>query len=92
MKKEDVPLYKAWKGEKVENIEMLIIPESGEKKFVYASCSLIKDADVMNNTYPGLGLGLYITSEIIKRHSGSIDFISEENKGSTFCFSLPTSL
>ncbi len=41
------------------------------------------------NTYPGLGLGLYISNEIIKRHSGIIDFISEEGKGSTFCISLP---
>jgi signal transduction histidine kinase len=43
------------------------------------------------NTYPGLGLGLYISNEIIKRHSGTIDFKSEKGKGSTFCFSLPTS-
>ena len=41
------------------------------------------------NTYPGLGLGLYISNEIIKRHSGTIEFKSEEGKGSTFCFSLP---
>jgi two-component system CheB/CheR fusion protein len=41
------------------------------------------------NTYPGLGLGLYISNEIIKRHSGVMDFISEDGKGSTFCFSLP---
>ena len=46
-------------------------------------------SEVKNNTYPGLGLGLYITNEIIKRHSGTIDFESEEDKGSTFCFSLP---
>jgi len=41
------------------------------------------------NTFPGLGLGLYICSEIIKRHSGIMDFESEEGKGSTFWFSLP---
>ncbi|MGI8582273.1 MAG: PAS domain-containing sensor histidine kinase [Chitinophagaceae bacterium] len=46
-------------------------------------------SEVKNNTYPGLGLGLYITNEIIQRHSGIIDFKSEEDKGSTFCFSLP---
>lgn len=44
---------------------------------------------VSENTYPGLGLGLYICNEIIKRHSGKMDFISEEGKGSTFCFYLP---
>ena len=41
------------------------------------------------DTYPGLGLGLYISNEIIKRHSGNIEFNSEDGKGSTFCFSLP---
>ena len=44
---------------------------------------------VTENTYPGLGLGLYISNEIIKRHSGTMNFKSEEGKGSTFCFSLP---
>jgi two-component system phosphate regulon sensor histidine kinase PhoR len=44
---------------------------------------------VSKNTYPGLGLGLYICNEIIKRHSGRMGFKSEEGKGSTFCFYLP---
>jgi two-component system CheB/CheR fusion protein len=44
---------------------------------------------VSKNTYPGLGLGLYICNEIIKRHSGRMNFKSEEGKGSTFCFYLP---
>lgn len=34
---EDVPLYKAFKGEHVHNQEMYIIPEKGEKKIVLAS-------------------------------------------------------
>jgi signal transduction histidine kinase len=41
------------------------------------------------STYPGLGLGLYICNEIIKRHSGKMDFESEDGKGSTFYFSIP---
>ncbi|HXS54840.1 MAG TPA: PAS domain-containing sensor histidine kinase [Hanamia sp.] len=44
---------------------------------------------VSNNTYPGLGLGLYICNEIIHRHSGTMEFQSEEGKGSMFCFTLP---
>ncbi|MXV51322.1 PAS domain-containing protein [Pedobacter sp. HMF7647] len=39
--------------------------------------------------YPGLGLGLYISSEIIKRCGGKIWFESEEGRGSTFSFSIP---
>jgi signal transduction histidine kinase len=42
-----------------------------------------------NETYPGLGLGLYISAEIIKRQKGEIWVESEKGKGSTFCFCLP---
>ncbi|HKC36881.1 MAG TPA: PAS domain S-box protein, partial [Chitinophagaceae bacterium] len=41
------------------------------------------------NTFPGLGLGLYIAAEIIKRQGGAINVESTDGKGSTFCFSLP---
>ncbi|SKB46661.1 PAS domain S-box protein [Daejeonella lutea] len=43
----------------------------------------------MQHTFPGLGLGLYISSEIIKREGGRIWVTSAEGKGSTFCFALP---
>lgn len=37
----------------------------------------------------GLGLGLYISSEIIKMHGGNVGVTSEEKSGSTFWFRLP---
>lgn len=40
-------------------------------------------------TFPGLGLGLYISSEIIKKEEGRIWLESEEGKGSTFYFEIP---
>ena len=43
----------------------------------------------MQHTFPGLGLGLYISAEIIKREGGRIWVNSQEGKGSTFCFALP---
>lgn len=39
--------------------------------------------------YQGVGLGLYIAAEIIKKHNGIFSIESEPGKGSRFCFSLP---
>ena len=43
-------------------------------------------------TFPGLGLGLFISKEIIKRHNGEIFAESAEGKGSKFYFLLPVSI
>ena len=42
----------------------------------------------LQHTYPGLGLGLYISSEIVKGEGGKIWLDSTENEGSTFYFAL----
>jgi signal transduction histidine kinase len=38
---------------------------------------------------PGLGLGLFISSEVVKQHGGNLWVDSKEGKGSTFYFTLP---
>ena len=37
----------------------------------------------------GTGLGLFITKELIERMGGTVWFVSEKDKGTTFSFSLP---
>jgi PAS domain S-box-containing protein len=39
--------------------------------------------------FPGLGMGLYIVSEIVKHHRGTITVESERGKGSTFHVTFP---
>jgi PAS domain S-box-containing protein len=41
--------------------------------------------------YGGIGLGLYLSAEIIKRHGGTVMVESQEGQGSTFSFTLPLS-
>ncbi len=46
-------------------------------------------AEEASNRFQGLGIGLYICSEIIEGHKGYCGVESEEGKGSTFYFTLP---
>lgn len=45
--------------------------------------------DARLQTVPGLGLGLFIASEIIRKHNGIMGVSSEQGIGSEFSFSLP---
>lgn len=51
-------------------------------KFYRAGNAIQTDTD-------GSGLGLYLSKNIVEAHNGKIGFDSEENKGSSFWFTLP---
>jgi two-component system sensor histidine kinase VicK len=62
------------------------IPEH-ELKHVFDLFNAIKNKEVMNAA--GFGIGLYLCSEIVKRHGGEIWVKNNEDVGCTFSFSLP---
>ena len=48
-------------------------------------------AEELSPVISGLGIGLHISNEIVRRHGGSIKVISEINQGSVFTIELPYS-
>lgn len=49
-----------------------------------------RSPDARTRQAGGMGLGLYISREIVRRHGGDIWVESEPGSGSTFAFGLPT--
>lgn len=60
-----------------------------EKQHLYRLFERYYRTDNAHMRFEGLGLGLFIASEIIKRHFGSFWIDSELGSGSSFCFRLP---
>lgn len=58
-----------------------------EQKMIFDSFYRVKGGQGVSTS--GLGMGLHIASEIIKRHNGKIWVVSDYKKGSTFYFSIP---
>jgi len=80
------------KIEKISNMAKVSISDKGPgippEKLPYLFDRYYR-VDSSGMQYSGLGLGLYISAEIIKRHNGKIGVDSELGKGSTFWFTLP---
>lgn len=62
------------------------IPEGYQDKVFQSFIRLTTSKD---EVFPGLGMGLYIASEIVKAHGGRIWVESKKGKGSTFYFTIP---
>ena len=79
--------------EKFENKLIFSIKDFGygvkEHDIPYIFDRFFRVSDDNLNTYPGLGLGLYISNEFIKKHGGRMWLESEYKKGSIFYFELP---
>lgn len=50
---------------------------------------LYQVTDPEEKTYPGLGIGLYISNDIVERHHGRLWLESSKGQGSTFYVALP---
>jgi PAS domain S-box-containing protein len=70
---------------RVQDFGVGIAPDYQEQ--IFERFYQINEPDV--KTYPGLGIGLYITREIVERHHGHIEVSSKKGEGTTFSVFLP---
>lgn len=78
---------KAIKGEAIVSVQDFGIGIAKEKQQKIFE-KLYQVTDPEEKTYPGLGMGLYISKEIINGHNGRMWVKSKKGTGSTFYFSL----
>jgi signal transduction histidine kinase/ActR/RegA family two-component response regulator len=64
------------------------IPEEEHAKLFQR---FFRAANATTRHYSGLGIGLFVSNEIVQRHGGRFEVQSEVEKGSTFTFYLPLS-
>ncbi len=60
-----------------------------QEKCAHVFDRFFRVSDPEHETFPGLGLGLYISAEIVKRQGGRIWVESRQGAGSTFSFTVP---
>jgi len=69
----------------VQDFGIGIAPEKQEHLFE----RFFRVSGPQHTTFPGLGLGLYISAEIVKRQGGRMWVESNPGRGSTFFFTVP---
>jgi signal transduction histidine kinase len=82
-----IKVYKKNKKAEVSVQDSGIGIDKDQRKRIFER--LYQVTDDKEKTFPGFGMGLYISKEIIKRHKGNIWVESEKGKGSTFYFNIP---
>ncbi|GCE19711.1 sensor histidine kinase [Dictyobacter kobayashii] len=86
------PLIEVWLTHKAETVTISVrdqgigIPQEVQGKIFER---FYRAVPLQQRAFPGFGMGLYIVSEIVKYHRGTIRVESEQGKGSTFHLTFP---